>query len=46
MSLSEQQKQNVEYLMEKLGFMLLGGTGKKAEGYDKFKTSFEDDTMV
>ena len=46
MSLNEQQKLNVEYLMEKLGFMLLGGTGKKTEGYDKFKGSFEDENLV
>jgi len=46
MSLSEQQKQNVEYLMDKLGFMLLGGTGKKTEGFDKFKGSFDDENLV
>jgi len=46
MSLNEQQKHNVEYLMEKLGFILLGGNSKKTEGFDKFKSSFESDELT
>ena len=46
MSLNESQKHNVEYLVERLGVLLLGGNSKKTDGFEKFKSSFDSDELT